>query len=367
MKYRSKGCHMNYLNDFLRQETPKHGKDMPGYYHRALFLSEVILAVYFLASAVVLFPTAGNVFWVPVAFLVITVVIIAFLNGMSATENLICFSAMVVLWQAWFIHMFGWVTGGAIILVPILSLAYFNIYVSPMGKIACSLGLVVFRIASFAYSLRHVPVSALDSTTSLCFQAFHSVVSLAILSLNFILFSSSIQSSERLLILNNQELYKEAGTDPLTGLPNRRAILDVIEEYRNANPDASFAIAIADIDYFKKVNDTYGHNCGDYTLKELSRLFLTVGAGKYTVCRWGGEEFCFFMPGMNIDQAGRVMQDLNGAVKDMPLRFGDTDFSITITIGVEEYDFKSPTEAIVDRADRKLYMGKVHGRNQVVV
>ena len=105
-----------------------------------------------------------------------------------------------------------------------------------------------------------------------------------------------MQASERLLIINNQELYKEAGTDPLTGLPNRRALLNVIEEYRTTNPGASFAIAIADIDFFKKVNDTYGHNCGDYTLKELSRLFLTSGAGKYTLCRWGGEEFCFFMP-----------------------------------------------------------------------
>ena len=358
---------MNYLYDFFHQETPRYGKEMPGYYSRALLISEAILAVYFLASAGLLFLTAGNLFWVPIAFLGILIAIMLFINGMSAIENLICFSSMITLWQAWYVHMFGWTTGGAIILVPVLSLTYFNIYVPPKWKIVCSLGLIGFRIALFAYSLRHVPVITLDDTTSLSFHAFHSVVALAILSLNFILFSSSVQASERLLIINNQELYKEAGTDPLTGLPNRRALLDVIEEYRTTNPGASFAIAIADIDFFKKVNDTYGHNCGDYTLKELSRLFLTSGEGKYTLCRWGGEEFCFFMPGMNIDQAGRVMKDLNGAVKELPLHFGEVDLSITITIGVEEYDFKSTTEAIVDRADRKLYMGKVHGRDQVVV
>ena len=73
------------------------------------------------------------------------------------------------------------------------------------------------------------------------------------------------------------------------------------------------------------------------------------------------------MPGMNIDEAGAVMQDLNFAVKKMPLHYGDIDFSIRITIGVEENDFRSSMEELFDRADRKLYMGKANGRDQVVV
>ena len=141
----------------------------------------------------------------------------------------------------------------------------------------------------------------------------------------------------------------------------------MIEAYRKNNPESQFGIAIADIDFFKKVNDTYGHNCGDFTLKELSRLFLERAAGKYTVCRWGGEEFCFFLPDLNLDQAGAVMQDVHAAVRKMPLHFADIDYAITITIGVEEYDFKSTTDVVLDRADRKLYMGKVHGRDQVVI
>ena len=144
-------------------------------------------------------------------------------------------------------------------------------------------------------------------------------------------------------------------------------MLDEIEQFVVANPEAQFSIAIADIDFFKKVNDTYGHNCGDYTLKELAKLFMTAAADKYRVCRWGGEEFCFFLPGMNIDDAGREMHDVNIAVRKKALHFEDVDFSITITIGVEENDFKSSMNQILDRADRKLYMGKVSGRDQVVI
>ena len=70
---------------------------------------------------------------------------------------------------------------------------------------------------------------------------------------------------------------------------------------------------------------------------------------------------------MNIDEAGREMNDLNIAVRQKKLRFRETDYSVTITIGIEENDFKSTLEQILDRADRKLYMGKVGGRDRVVI
>ena len=182
-----------------------------------------------------------------------------------------------------------------------------------------------------------------------------------------IIFSTSIQDTERQLRIRNQTLYKEAGTDPLTGLPNRRAMIEAIEKFCKANPEESFAVAIADIDFFKNVNDTYGHNCGDYTLVKLTELFTEHSGGRYSVCRWGGEEFCFFMPGANIDDAGVIMHDVNFAVERMRLEFEGNEITITITIGVEECDFSSPLEDLLKRADEKLYMGKNSGRNKVVV
>lgn len=340
---------------------------MPAYYRKALFISEIILAAYFLASVVLLIFTTGTWLWPPVVILAATVFCILNIDRMNARINLVCFAAIIGGWLAWFVHRFGWSAGSPNILVPILPLVFFNIYERPVGKLIYSLALVAFRVLLFACSLRHAPVEALDHTDNLVLQILNSVVPLLILTVDCILFSSSVQASERALTINNQVLHREAGTDPLTGLPNRRALLDEIEQFLRDNPASQFSVAIADIDFFKKVNDTYGHNCGDETLKALATLFMEAAGEKYRLCRWGGEEFCFFLPGMNIDEAGQEMNDLNIAVRHKKLRFGETDYTVTITIGVEENDFHSTLEQILDRADRKLYMGKVGGRDRVVI
>jgi len=340
---------------------------MPAYYRKALFISEIILAAYFLASVVLLIFTTGTWLWPPVIILTATVFCILNIDRMNARINLVCFAAIIGGWLAWFVHRFGWSAGSPNILVPLLPLVFFNIYERPVGKLIYSLALVAFRVLLFAWSLRHAPVEVLDHTDNLVLQILNSVVPLLILTVDCILFSSSVQASERALTINNQVLHREAGTDPLTGLPNRRALLDEIEQFLRDNPDSQFSVAIADIDFFKKVNDTYGHNCGDETLKALATLFMEAAGEKYRLCRWGGEEFCFFLPEMNIDEAGQEMNDLNIAVRHKKLRFGETDYTVTITIGVEENDFQSTLEQILDRADRKLYMGKVGGRDRVVI
>ena len=358
---------MKFLFDFLHQEVPKSGGTMPAYYRKALFISEIVLAAYFLASAVMLVCTTGVWLWQPAVVFVLTVICLLNINRMSARVNLICFSGIICVWLTWFVYRFGWSSGSPNILVPILPMVYFNIYEPPLGKIGYFVGIVAFRVILFAYSLHHAPPDELNHTASLVLQIVNSVIPLMMMTIEFILFSSSIQANERELTINNQTLHRAAGTDPLTGLPNRRAMLDEIEQYLRADPNAQFSVAIADIDFFKRVNDTYGHNCGDYTLKELATLFMTAAADKYKVCRWGGEEFCFFLAGMNIDEAGQEMHDLKTAVRRHPMHFGEIDYSITITIGVEENDYRSSIEQILDRADRKLYMGKVGGRDQVVV
>ena len=358
---------MNFLHDFLHQEVPKSGKTMPAYYRQSLFISEVILAAYFLVSVVLLRFAAGQWQWLPAVVLAATVACLLCIDRLGPRLNLLLYAAIIWVWLTWFVQRYGWDVGSPNILAPILSLAFFNIYEPPLGKIGYFLALVAFRVALFAYTLRHPAIGTLERPVNLIFQVVNSVVPLLILAINYVLFSSSIQARERLLTINNQELHKEAGTDPLTGLPNRRAMLDVIEVYRKNNPQEQFGIAIADIDFFKKVNDTYGHNCGDYTLRMLADLFREKAGEAYSVCRWGGEEFCFFLPRKNLDEAGRVLFDICNDVRHMKLKFEDIEFSITITVGVEENDFVSPLKDILEQADQKLYMGKKSGRDQVVI
>ena len=358
---------MDFFQNFLQQKVPKAGKELPVYYRKALSVSEILLIAYFLVCFF-FYPLFLDVWiWVPLLFVAVTGVAVWMTSSRGMRENLIIYAALCTSWVFWNIYQFGWSVGVQHFLTLMLVFVFFNIYEKPLVKIIWFIAILAYRIGLFSWSLQNTAVYTMDRTMNTFYQTINTVGFFVMLAAMCIIFSTSIQDTERQLRIRNQTLYKEAGTDPLTGLPNRRAMLDVIEAYRLVNPESPYGIAIADIDFFKKVNDTYGHNCGDYTLVKLTELFVEHSMGRYSVCRWGGEEFCFFMPGMNLDDAGALMNDLCFAVEKMHLEYEDHQFSITITIGVEEYDFASPLDDLLDSADEKLYMGKNAGRNRVVV
>ena len=361
------GSIMRFLLDFLRQKAPKSGKDMPAYYFKALRTTSVLLIIHF----VVCFAVYGLAYgWWEIAPLVGAGILAALLPNIKRCgprgAGLIV-SFVVEAWCCWSIHTFGWSVGAQLFLIAPLMLSFFNVSEKAPLKFVFWATLVALRMGLNIYSIRHTAVHILTINERLVFQILNTASLYFILACLCILFSTSIQATERQLRIDNQELHKEAGTDPLTQLPNRRAMTDAIDSYLNKNAGEPFSVAIADIDFFKTVNDTYGHNCGDYTLVSLTELFVEHAMGRYTVCRWGGEEFCFFIPETNLDDAGTMMNDLCFAVEKMPLEYEDHQLSITITIGVEEYDFASPLEDLMDSADEKLYMGKKAGRNRVVV
>ena len=358
---------MQQFLELLHKKVPKSSKDMPKYYKSALATSEVVLIVYFILVTVLFSWVNRRPEWVPALMCTGMVLCRLSIGRVNSRASVYAFEALIVIWCAWHTHTVGWNYGAQHLLIPMLMLCFFNIYEPPWLKLTCFILVVIYRTCLFIYSLNHPGLYELSRPMVILYQLLNSLTLFDILAINFISFSSNIQERERQLVINNQALHREAGTDPLTQLPNRRAMLDTMDAFMASNPDAPFCVAIADIDFFKKVNDTYGHNCGDYTLKELAALFMANAGTDYSVCRWGGEEFCFFMPGLNLDTAGVIMTNLGNAVRKMPLHFGDVDFSITITIGVEEYDFQSTTDVILDGADRKLYMGKVQGRDRVVI
>lgn len=358
---------MSLLTEFLRQKVPKSGKEMPAYYLSALRTTAVLLIVYFLASFL-LFGLALHTWQVvPLAAAAIMALTLPSIPKMGPRATGLTETFVIEAWCLWSVHSFGWGASAQQFLVAPLVLSFFNVSEKPPLKIVLSVCLMAFRMLLFFHATRHTEAYQLVGSARMIFQLFNTGFLYTLLAGLFIHFSSSVQAAERQLRLDNQELHKEAGTDPLTQLPNRRAMLDEINLYLKKAPDQPFGVAIADIDFFKNVNDTYGHNCGDYTLQELSRMFREAAGENYKVCRWGGEEFCFFLPGKNLDEAGVVMHDLCFAVRQLPLSFEGNDFSITITIGVTENDFHSPMSDILEEADRKLYMGKNSGRDQVVI
>ena len=360
---------MRFFLEFLHQKVPRGGKDIPHYYRRALVTSEILLAAYFLVCFFLYPIINGRWEWVPLLFLAVEGISLRMVRRQGVRINLILYAASSIAWIGWNVRYFGWGSGVQHFLTLVLVLVFFNIYDKPTYKIIWFFGILAVRVWMFnlTQTVWKPALFPMDTDAGTIYQTVNTVAFFLILACMCVIFSTSIQDTERQLRLKNQALYKEAGTDPLTGLPNRRSMIERIEQFYKESPDQPFGIAIADLDHFKDINDTYGHNTGDYTLVRLTELFAEHSMGRYNVCRWGGEEFCFFMPGMNLDEAGMLMKDLCFAVEKLKLEHEGKQFSITITIGVEENDFSSPLEDLLNSADEKLYMGKNAGRNQVVI
>lgn len=176
--------------------------------------------------------------------------------------------------------------------------------------------------------------------------------------------------AEKNVQLNNaiENLHKAAMTDPLTGLGNRRFITEKVNEEisRCRRVAMTFSLMIADIDYFKKINDTYGHECGDYVLQSVANALKNGIRNIDDVARWGGEEFLFLLPDTNADGAIIVGERLRQAIEQLPLIYQDQSITVTMTFGVSEYDQSGSMDQTVKTADHALYTGKETGKNRVV-
>lgn len=158
-------------------------------------------------------------------------------------------------------------------------------------------------------------------------------------------------------------------TDPLTGLNNRRYVTYQLQKIRDRAKDTGlpFAVAIGDIDFFKKVNDTYGHNAGDEVLKAVANQLKSAMQGKGFVARWGGEEFVMVFDKCGMFDAGEHLWKALENIREMVVNT-EEGYAIKITMSFGAVDGTQTTiENMVEGADAKLYYAKQHGRNQVVV
>lgn len=156
-------------------------------------------------------------------------------------------------------------------------------------------------------------------------------------------------------------------TDALTGLYNRRHLDTMLErEFLRAKRYGSdLSVAIIDIDFFKKVNDTHGHICGDYILKEVAYLILENFRKTDIIFRYGGEEFVALLTETTLENAKIPLERLRKSVEKYPFNFKGTDIKITISGGATEIGDVENASEFLDNADKALYMAKENGRNQI--
>lgn len=164
-----------------------------------------------------------------------------------------------------------------------------------------------------------------------------------------------------------EELQDQAHLDPLTGLYNRRYAEEYFEQLvRNPEENREICVAIADLDDFKAVNDTYGHDVGDVALQTVSRIMVEHTRKTDRICRWGGEEFLMIFNDARPADTYKLLEKIRQLIGDTTIVSGSCQFRISITMGMASMDLSNVKKSI-ETCDRKLYIGKKTGKNIVVM
>ncbi|WP_282609606.1 GGDEF domain-containing protein [Pelagibius sp. Alg239-R121] len=168
-----------------------------------------------------------------------------------------------------------------------------------------------------------------------------------------------------------KKVRQEAMTDGLTGLANRKCFDVRLAEGMNSSTESNekLSLLLLDIDFFKKFNDTYGHQIGDQVLKLVSQNLRKTVKGQDTAARYGGEEFAVILPDTELVNAIKLAETIRVNLAKQVLknrRTGDSFGKVTVSIGVATYHKGESMEDLIRRSDRALYKAKQDGRNRVV-
>jgi diguanylate cyclase (GGDEF)-like protein len=170
------------------------------------------------------------------------------------------------------------------------------------------------------------------------------------------------------LLEAHRELRIRASLDSLTGLWNRGAILELLDRElaRGRREKQSVGVLLGDVDYFKRINDTHGHDAGDRVLQEIVQRVATVVRSYDCVGRYGGEELLFVLPGCDAETALATAERIRASIAGRPFVYGQVSLPVTMSIGVTStsHDPKAAAGPLLRSADAALYRAKAAGRNR---
>ena len=230
---------------------------------------------------------------------------------------------------------------------------------------ALSIGIIITYILLRAWTYQYPPVYEVDANIARVFYLGNSLITLSTTYLMTHIFITTVFKQEDSLI-------SIADYDALTGLRNRRAMLQVLDRFKNecVKKKKLLCVAILDIDFFKKVNDTYGHDAGDAVLKDLADLLLKRESEVpgFRCARWGGEEFVltYLADADSKEQIINELEYIRKCVEEKSVEYNGMIIRHTLTIGAAFYDGSGNADSLITEADQRLYKGKESTRNCVV-
>ncbi len=300
------------------------------------------------------------------ALFVANILLFIFTYYSKTKPSLYLFMVFLFTYTFLMIPCFGWSAGMQNYFIIVLMLTFFATHVRSTIKFLFALGVLVLRIVLISVYGGIKPQTDISGLLDKCLQSTNiSAVFIAIIFISY-MFSKQENEEENKLMKYNDQLKKEAGTDQLTGLFNRRRTIEYLKLLGEDKEMGAVSVAMGDIDFFKKVNDTYGHDAGDEVLKFVAATMKDCVRENSFISRWGGEEFLIILPNCNGDNAFVALERVRRTIQKSVVKVGDKEIKVTMTFGLTEFGFHQDIDKVIKEADEKLYYGKSNGRNQVV-
>lgn len=332
--------------------------------------TSIIMCVYFLELLAGCFLLHNSIsVLIAAAGFVLFGVVFGLNKGNKLKAACILTYAVILSYVIIFITLFGWKSGVQNFLFGLLPLILIADFIHMKFKIVCALLVCLLRYFLFYFSEMYRGMNELDSAMIMFMDIINVITVFVLLSNCVIIFSEEVFKKEASMSLNNKKLAAMASEDIVTGLDNRRSVMFSLKNAvaeKEQNPNKKISIVIGDIDFFKRINDKYGHDCGDVVLRKLSDKFREFMAGKGKVGRWGGEEFLFLFENADGEKTYSYMEELLEWIRNAEFRYEENKVQLTMTFGVMEYDSDRGVDGTIIEADRKLYQGKESGRNKIV-
>ena len=255
----------------------------------------------------------------------------------------------------------GFNLGFYLCIIGVCVVSFFSSYFAKgKGKILksiiwCGLSFTICTVL-YIYSIYNEPKYVVDGGTKIILTIFHISAVFAFIIAYLTTFLSYAMKLE-------QRILNESRTDKLTQIHNRYDLYNYINSLDNKK---NYSLSMFDIDDFKKINDVYGHLCGDEILKDLAQFAKNTFEDDF-VARYGGEEFIIILK-MNddINDSYKKIEEFRKKIEEHEFKFENNIIHLTITIGLEAYNNCQTIEEWIGYADKKLYQGKAEGKNRII-
>ena len=339
--------------------------DIRGAKNMARFISACFLAVHITLMTIfwrcgvtpMVYFNIGSIVFYALSFLIIQKELLWLYTDLMYLE--------VVAHMTCAILLTGWNSDFQVTLVGMSTIAFFAEYLERYLGVRhahalplCIFGAIAYLSTCVVCALRPAPYIMPNEVSLFLKIALGAVV--------FAVSITVLQAFVREATKSEKALTNRLMHDKLTGLPNRYYVADYLKKLSRSKNLNSYWIALADIDDFKKVNDTYGHNCGDLVLENVAHL-LQESLDKAQVCRWGGEEFLVIgRIGDGMESQLGLLERARRTIERHSLWYEEHRICVTVTLGVEPYNEGYTASEWINSADEKLYEGKKNGKNQVV-